>query len=140
MFLPFGSGWAKLVNYVTSATFFMYGTGAHRPCALRRSLPEQERPYSLRRAEIWAPVAFIFDSLIVYWGGLFHQLAGGRGHAPRGAPLLGLGRTRLEPQYREALHWKAGSLDPGVGASDSSCSSWLGGSLRAGARKSSDSG
>jgi amino acid transporter len=105
MFLPFGS-WAKLVNYVTSATFFMYALAPIAVLTLRRALPEQEKPYRVPSARIWTPVAFIFANLIVYWSGFVTNWRIGVAML-LGLVLLGIGRTRLPAASREALNWRA---------------------------------
>jgi amino acid transporter len=105
MFLPFGS-WAKLVNYVTSATFIMYALAPVAVLTLRRTFPDRARPYSLPAANIWCPVAFVLANLIVYWSGYVTDWRIGVAII-LGIGLMALGRTRLPPQLREHLDWKS---------------------------------
>jgi amino acid transporter len=119
MFLPFGS-WAKLVNYVTSATFFMYGLAPIAVVTLRRSFPEKERPYNVPFPYVWAPIAFILANLIIYWSGFVIDWRIGVAML-LGAGLLALGRWPMEVAGRpdERCARLAGrSLDPRVGRRD----------------------
>jgi amino acid transporter len=68
VFLPF-PGWQKLVGFITSASALVYGTAPLALAALRRQLPELERPFRLPLAEVVAPVGFVVANLIVYWSG-----------------------------------------------------------------------
>jgi amino acid transporter len=68
LFLPF-PGWQSLVGFITSATVLMYAGAPLALAALRRQKPDEPRPFRLRGAEFWAPVAFIVSNLIIYWSG-----------------------------------------------------------------------
>ncbi|HEX3611338.1 MAG TPA: APC family permease [Sporichthyaceae bacterium] len=102
MLLPFGS-WAKLVNYTTSATFFMYALAPVAVLTLRRKLPETARSYRVPAAEVWTPLAFVLASLIVYWSGFDTDWRVGIAML-LGAALLMIGRLRQPPGTREPLH------------------------------------
>jgi amino acid transporter len=67
-FLPFPS-WQSLVGLVTSATAIMYGFAPPSLGALRRTDPEEHRPFRLRGAWLISPLAFISANYIVYWSG-----------------------------------------------------------------------
>ncbi|WP_208618112.1 MULTISPECIES: APC family permease [Brevibacterium] len=68
MFLPFPS-WAKLVGFITSGTVLSFATGPVVVAALRRQLPDQERPFKLPGNDVLPIVGFICANLIVYWTG-----------------------------------------------------------------------
>ncbi len=66
--LPF-PGWQKLVGFVTSATVLSFGSGPLALVAMRRQLPQQERPFRLPWAHVLAYLGFLSSNLIVYWSG-----------------------------------------------------------------------
>lgn len=66
--LPF-PGWQKLVGFVTSATVLSFGSGPLAMLAMRRQLPDHERPFRLPWAHLLAYLAFVSSNLIVYWSG-----------------------------------------------------------------------
>jgi amino acid transporter len=68
VFLPF-PGWQKLVSFITSATVIIYSAQCVSVTALRRQLPDVERPFRLPGIEILAPLAFIIANLIVLFAG-----------------------------------------------------------------------
>jgi amino acid transporter len=67
--LPFPS-WSSLVGLVTSASVLMYAGAPLSLGALRKQVPDAERPYRAPGANVLAPVAFAIASLIIYWSGL----------------------------------------------------------------------
>jgi amino acid transporter len=68
LFLPFPS-WQQLVGFITSATVISFGSGPLVVAALRRELPERNRPYRLRGGDTIPFLAFYAANMIVYWGG-----------------------------------------------------------------------
>jgi len=66
--LPFPS-WQALIGIITSATVLSYGLQPPALTALRRQVPDHDRPFRLMGAEVLAPAAFIVANLIIYWGG-----------------------------------------------------------------------
>jgi amino acid transporter len=66
--LPFPS-WTKLVGVVTDASVMMYAGAPLAMGALRRQKPDLPRSYRLPAGEIFAPIGFVFASLIIYWTG-----------------------------------------------------------------------
>lgn len=68
MFLPFPS-WAKLVGFITSGTVLSFATGPVVVAALRRQLPDQDRPFKLPGNDVLPIIGFICANLIVYWTG-----------------------------------------------------------------------
>jgi amino acid transporter len=68
LFLPFPS-WHQLVSFITSATVLMYAGAPLALGALRKQTPDAPRPFKLAAAGFWAPLAFIFASLIIFWSG-----------------------------------------------------------------------
>jgi amino acid transporter len=66
--LPFPS-WSKLVSVVTGAMVMMYAGAPLALGALRRSRPDQPRPYRLPAAAVVGPASFVFATCIVYWSG-----------------------------------------------------------------------
>ncbi|MEO8802617.1 MAG: APC family permease [Rudaea sp.] len=67
-FLPF-PGWQKLVGFVTSATVLSFGSGPLVLIALRKELPNAQRPFKLPAGMLIAYLAFLSSNLIVYWSG-----------------------------------------------------------------------
>jgi amino acid transporter len=104
-FLPF-PGWQKLVGFITSATVLSFGSGPLVFGAMRRELPEQERPFRLGGGDVIPLLAFWSSNLIVYWTGwstnskLFLAIVLG---------LILLAIQQASPARRFALDWKAGS-------------------------------
>ncbi len=68
MFLPFPS-WAKLVGFITTGTVLSFGSGPVTVAALRRQLPDQDRPYRLPGGDVLPFLGFLCANLIVYWTG-----------------------------------------------------------------------
>ncbi|GAA1362455.1 APC family permease [Arthrobacter rhombi] len=68
MFLPFPS-WAQLVGFITTGTVLSFGSGPVTVAALRRQLPDQERPYRLPGGDFFPLLGFLCANLIVYWTG-----------------------------------------------------------------------
>ena len=66
--LPFPS-WQQLVGFVTSATVLSFGAGMPTLAALRRELPETERPFKVPFGDVIPFLAFYSSNLIVYWAG-----------------------------------------------------------------------
>jgi hypothetical protein len=66
--LPFPA-WQLMVNYITSITVLTYGLGPIVLLVLRRSHPNLKRPFLLRGANIFAPLAFICSNWVIYWTG-----------------------------------------------------------------------
>jgi amino acid transporter len=67
-FLPFPS-WQQLVSFITSASVLMYAGAPLAYGALRKQLPNRERPYRLPFGHVIAPLSFVVASLIIYWSG-----------------------------------------------------------------------
>jgi amino acid transporter len=67
-FLPF-PGWQKLVTFITSATVLSFGSGPLVWAALRRQLPEHERPFRLPGGHVIPFLGFYSSNMIVYWAG-----------------------------------------------------------------------
>jgi amino acid transporter len=67
-FLPF-PGWQKLVSFITSATVLSFGTGPLVWAALRRELPERERPFRLPGGHTIPFLGFFSANMIVLWAG-----------------------------------------------------------------------
>jgi amino acid transporter len=66
--LPFPS-WQQLVGFITSATVLSFGSGPLVLAALRRQLPDHERPFRLPAGNVIAFLGFYCSNLIVYWAG-----------------------------------------------------------------------
>ncbi|MGN6160431.1 MAG: APC family permease, partial [Marmoricola sp.] len=67
-FLPFPS-WQSLIGLITSASVLMYAGAPLSFGALRRRLPDAERPFRLPLGEVFSPIAFIVASWIIMWSG-----------------------------------------------------------------------
>ncbi len=66
VFLPFPS-WQQLVGFITSATVLSFASGPLVMAALRKQLPDQERPFRLPGGHVIPVLAFWFSNLIIYW-------------------------------------------------------------------------
>jgi amino acid transporter len=67
-FLPFPS-WQQLVGFITSATVLSFASGPLVLVALRKQVPDQERPFKLPGGHVIPLLAFWGSNLIVYWSG-----------------------------------------------------------------------
>ena len=113
-FLPF-PGWQKLVTFITSATVLSFGSGPLVWAALRKELPDKERPFRLRGGHTIPFLAFFSSNMIVYWAGwdtnwkLFLAIVLG---------LILLGVYKLaRPSALPAMDWRAGAwVLPWLGA------------------------
>ena len=68
VFLPF-PGWQKLVSFITSVSVIIYAAQCLSLAAMRRQLPDWERPFRLWGAEALAPIGFVIANLIVLFAG-----------------------------------------------------------------------
>jgi amino acid transporter len=68
MLLPFPS-WQQLVGLVTAATVMSFASGPITHAALRRELPDQERPFRLWGGDVIPLLAFYSANMIIYWTG-----------------------------------------------------------------------
>lgn len=68
VFLPFPS-WQQLVGFITSATVLSFASGPLVHAALRKQIPDRERPFRLPGGHIIPLLAFWGSNLIVYWSG-----------------------------------------------------------------------
>ncbi|WP_235624330.1 APC family permease [Mycolicibacterium goodii] len=67
-FLPLPS-WQQLAAFITTATVLAFGAGPVVMGALRRQLPEQERPFKIPGGDVVPVLALLAASFIVYWAG-----------------------------------------------------------------------
>lgn len=67
-FLPLPS-WQQLAAFITTATVLAFGAGPVVMGALRRQLPDQERPFKVPGGDIVPVLALLAGSFIVYWAG-----------------------------------------------------------------------
>lgn len=67
-FLPLPS-WQQLAAFITTATVLAFGAGPVVMGALRRQLPEQERPFKVAGGDVVPLLALLAASFIVYWAG-----------------------------------------------------------------------
>ena len=68
VFLPFPS-WQQLVGFITSATVLSFAAGPPVLGALRKQVPEMERPFRVPGGHLIPLLAFWASNLIVYWSG-----------------------------------------------------------------------
>jgi amino acid transporter len=68
VFLPFPS-WQQLVGFITSATVLSFASGPLVLSALRKQVPDAERPFRLPGGHVIPVLAFWCSNLIVYWSG-----------------------------------------------------------------------
>lgn len=67
-FMPFPS-WQLFIGFITSAFAISFGAGPVVVGALRRALPNQERPFKLPGGDFFPILSFIGSSLLVFWSG-----------------------------------------------------------------------
>ena len=66
--LPFPS-WQQLVGFISSATVLSFGSGPIVLSAMRRQIPDHERPFRVPFGDVIPFLAFYCANLIVYWAG-----------------------------------------------------------------------
>jgi amino acid transporter len=107
VFLPFPS-WQQLVGFITSATVLSFGSGPVVLAAMRRQLPDHERPFRLPGGDVIPFLGFYCSNLIVYWAGwntnwkLFVAVA-------LGFVVLAILHLRAGQERRPAMDWRAGA-------------------------------
>ncbi len=107
LFLPF-PGWQKLVGFISSATVIIYASQCVTMAAMRRQLPDAERPFRVRFGEVLAPIGFAIGDLIVLFSGwttnwkLFVAIL-------IGFALLAISQLTRPRAERVALDWKPGA-------------------------------
>ena len=107
VFLPF-PGWQKLVSFITSATVIIYSGQCVSVAALRKQLPDAERPFRLPAMEVIAPVAFVIANEIVLFAGWttnWKLLAA----VALGFILLALSNAFRPSEERVSLDWSSGA-------------------------------
>jgi amino acid transporter len=67
-FLPF-PGWRQFIGFISSAFAISFGAGPLVVGALRRQLPDQERPFRLPGGDVLPYLAFLASGLLVFWAG-----------------------------------------------------------------------
>jgi amino acid transporter len=106
IFLPFPS-WNKLVGFVTNSTVLSFGSGALVLMAMRKQIPEQERPFRLPGGHVIPFLAFYAANLMVYWAGwdLDWRLFAAVGI---GLALFAI-QWVVSPEFRrQHFHWRHG--------------------------------
>lgn len=109
LFLPFPS-WQQLVGFITSATVLSFGSGPLTLAAMRRQIPNQDRPFRLPGGHVIPFLGFLASNLVVYWTGwstdykLFLAIL--LGFVLLGVMLL-IGRGRGHDT--QEWNWRAGS-------------------------------
>jgi amino acid transporter len=68
VFLPFPS-WQQLVGFITSATVLSFAPGPLIMVALRKQIPDQERPFRVPGGHVIPFLAFFASNMIIYWSG-----------------------------------------------------------------------
>jgi amino acid transporter len=106
VFLPF-PGWQQLVGFITSATVLAYGTAPLALGALRREVPDHDRPFRLPGGALLAPAAFVVaNELILFsgWNVVWKLLVA----ILIGFALLAISAATSSPEHRPSLDWAAG--------------------------------
>ena len=106
VFLPF-PGWQKLVAFITSATVIIYSAQCLSVAALRKQLPDVERPFRLPALSVIAPISFVIANEIVLfagWSTNWKLLAA----VALGFILLGLSNAFRPREERVKLDWESG--------------------------------
>ncbi|WP_116044057.1 APC family permease [Amycolatopsis palatopharyngis] len=65
-FLPF-PGWQLFIGFITAAFAVSFGPGSVVVGALRRQLPDQDRPFRLPFGDLLPILAFYGSSMLVFW-------------------------------------------------------------------------
>lgn len=68
LFLPF-PGWQKLVSFIISCFIISYIIGPISLIALRKTKPNEHRPFHLPYANVLALLAFYICNLLIFWTG-----------------------------------------------------------------------
>ncbi len=68
LFLPFPS-WQAMMSFLVSAVVFAYAVGPLALVVLRKTVPDQARPFRLPQANILSFLAFYICNLILLWVG-----------------------------------------------------------------------
>ncbi|HSW68587.1 MAG TPA: APC family permease [Gammaproteobacteria bacterium] len=68
LFLPF-PGWQKLVSFIISCFIVSYIIGPISLIALRKTKPDEHRPFQLPYANLLALLAFYICNLLIFWTG-----------------------------------------------------------------------
>ncbi|MGJ7905800.1 APC family permease [Actinopolyspora sp. H202] len=67
-FLPFPA-WSKFIGFISSAFAVSFAPGCLVVGAMRRQLPDQDRPFRLPGGDLVPVLAFIASGLLVFWSG-----------------------------------------------------------------------
>jgi amino acid transporter len=65
----FRNGWSELLTFNTGAIVLSFAVGPVTLLALRRTLPDQPRPFRLPAVRLVGTISFVIVGLIVYWAG-----------------------------------------------------------------------
>ncbi len=68
LFLPFPT-WQKMVGFLVTSLVFAYAVGPLALLVLRKSMPDQPRPFRLPMPRLMCLTAFYICNLIIYWTG-----------------------------------------------------------------------
>lgn len=64
-----GPSWQKIVGFLTATMVIALAVGPVSLMALRKQLPEVERPFRLKGAGIWCRAAFVLATWSILWSG-----------------------------------------------------------------------
>jgi len=67
VFLFFFRGWGTLAAVISVATIISYLTGPVSAMTLRRTAPELHRPLHMPALPVFASLAFVFSTELLYW-------------------------------------------------------------------------
>jgi amino acid transporter len=109
-FLPFPS-WKSLVGLITSASVLMYAGAPLALGALRRRLPDAERPYRLPWAPVFAPASFVVANFLILWSGWVTDYKLGIAILIGYAILAGNRLLKLNP-VAPVLEWRSAAWLP----------------------------
>ncbi|MCR6032890.1 amino acid permease [Nocardioides sp. zg-579] len=69
LLLAFRDGWSELLSFNSGAIVLSMCLGPVTVLALRRQVPDRDRPFRLPAVPVLARVAFVVITLIIYWTG-----------------------------------------------------------------------
>jgi amino acid transporter len=67
LFLFFFRGWGPLAAVISVATIISYQVGPIAVASLRKTAPDMKRPLKTPLLPVFAPVAFVLATLLLYW-------------------------------------------------------------------------
>lgn len=100
-----GPGWQKLVSFLSATLVLALAMGPVSLMAMRRQLPDLERPFRLPWAPFWCRMAFVFASWATIWCGRPAVEGASAAILIPALVYLTLQRGRGAGEWRHGLWW-----------------------------------